>query len=90
MVSFLLFNPRSLNNKVDILMGFLEDKGIDIAAICETWITGHCTPTTAAIKSYGYSIVHNFRANRKGGGTALIFKSSLKFAVINYQIPMCF
>ena len=66
-------------------MGFLEDKGIDIAAICETWITGHCTPTTAAIKSYGYSIVHNFRANRKGGGTALIFKSSLKFAVINYQ-----
>ena len=83
-VNFMLFNPRSLNNKVESLMGLLEDKEIDIAAICETWITNHCTPTTAAVKSHGYSIVHNFRADRKGGGTALIFKSCLKFSVISY------
>ena len=84
-IKFLLFNPRSINNKVGNLMGFLEDKDIDIAAICETWITNQNTPTTAVIKSYGYSIQHNFRANKRGGGTALIFKNCIKFSVVNYQ-----
>ena len=34
-------------------MGFLEDKSIDITAICETWIPDQCTPTTAVIKGGG-------------------------------------
>ena len=84
-INFLLINPRSLNNKVDLLMGMLEDNSIDIAAVCETWITGPFTPTTASIKEHGYLIAHNFRPNRRGGGTALIFKASLKLSPFKYE-----
>ena len=52
----------------------LSDKSIDIAAICETWLTDANCPTTAIIKSYGYRIIHNFRKDKKGGGTALLFR----------------
>ena len=82
---FLLYNPRSINNKVDSLMSFLYDKNVDIAAICETWITDQNNPTTSAIKSYGYSIRHNFRENRRGGGTALIYRNSVKLTRMSYQ-----
>ena len=71
----MVFNPRSLNNKAPSVMSLIEDKEIDLAAICETWLTDNSNPTTAAIKSYGYSLLHNFRTDRRGGGTAIIFKS---------------
>ena len=76
-LNFLLFNPRSLNNKTDRVMLLIEDKSIDVAAISETWLADSSNPTTATIKSYGYSILHNHRLDKRGGGTALIFKSSL-------------
>lgn len=66
----MLFNPRSLNNKVDAVMGYIEDKSIDIAGICETWLTDSSNATTAIIKSFGYSIFHDYREKQKGGGTA--------------------
>ena len=42
-------------------------------------------PATAIIKSFGYSIIHNFRKEKKGGGTALIFKSSFKLSPISFS-----
>ena len=56
-------------------METLKDNSIDIAGICETWLKDTNSPVTATIKSYGYSIQHNHRKEKKGGGTALIYKS---------------
>lgn len=83
----MVFNPRSLNNKAPSVMSLIEDKEIDLAAICETWLTDNSNPTTAAIKSYGYSLLHNFRTDRRGGGTAIIFKSifSVNRAKLNVE-----
>ena len=81
-MNFMLFNPRSLNNKVNAVMGYIEDKSIDIAGICETWLTDNSNATTAVIKSHGYSIFHDYRETRKGGGTAVIFKSCLKLSAV--------
>ncbi|KAL5270292.1 hypothetical protein ACHWQZ_G001136 [Mnemiopsis leidyi] len=81
-VKFLLFNPRSLNNKVDKIMGYMEDRDIEIAGLCETWLTDNCNATTAVIKSYGYSIIHDHRGNQKGGGTAIVFKPYYKLSVV--------
>lgn len=66
-------------------MNSLQDNTIDIAGICETWLTENNNPTTAAIKSFGYSIIHNFRKAKKGGGTALIFKSCYSLSVVNFN-----
>ena len=76
-IKFLLINPWSIVNKVDRVMQLLVSNGIDIAAICETWITGANCPTTSTIKSYGYSIIHNIRGTGRGGGTALLTKLGL-------------
>ena len=62
-------------------MEALRDNSIDVAGICETWLVDGTNPTTAAIKNYGYLILHNYRKDRKGGGTALIYRSCFKLSV---------
>ena len=37
-------------------MSYIEDKNIDVAGICETWLTESHNATTAIIKSYGFSL----------------------------------
>ena len=80
----MLYNPWSLNNKIDAFMVTLSDYSVDIAAVCETWLNDRNNPTTATIKSHGYSITHNFREGRKGGGTALIYKNCFALSPISF------
>ena len=56
-------------------MDYLSDNDIGILALCESWLSDKNCPTTAKIKAHGFKIEHNFRSDRRGGGTALIFKS---------------
>ena len=49
-------------------MSSLNDKGVDIAGFSETWLFG------AHIKYHGYDIISDYREDRIGGGTAVIFK----------------
>ena len=76
-LKFMLYNPRSIVNKVDNVMMTLKDKNVDIAAICETWLPDKNNPTTAKIKQFGYFILHDFRTDQRGGGTALIYRSNI-------------
>ena len=62
------------------------DYSVDIAGVCETWFDECNNPTTAVIKSFGYSIIHNFRKDRKGGGTALIFKGCYNLSPLTFPI----
>ena len=84
-LSFMLYNARSIVNKVDNILMTLHDKDIDIAALCETWLVSKNNPTTAKIKQYGYSILHDHRFDQRGGGVALIFKSSMNLSPLNFQ-----
>lgn len=61
----------------------LEDSDTDLAVLCETWLKDDHNPTTALIKSFGYSLVHNPRVGRKGGGTAILFKRG--FSVSSFR-----
>ena len=81
----MLYNPRSVVNKAENIMMTLEDRNVDIAAFCETWLVSKSNPTTAKIKQYGYSIWHDYRSEQRGGGTALIFKSSMKLSPISIK-----
>ena len=82
----MVWNVRSLNNKCDDVMILLQDSNIDIALITETWLTEQCNNTTATVKSYGYSIIHSHRNDTKGGGTAIIFKTTLSISLVNLDI----
>jgi hypothetical protein len=73
-------------NKVHQLMEALVDNSVDFAGICETWLTEASSPITAVIKSFGFSILHNFRKEKKGGGTALIYKSCFKLSVVRSKV----
>ena len=82
----MFFNSRSLNNKVENIMSSLNDKGVDIAGFSETWLFGANTPTTAHIKYHGYDIIPDYREDRRGGGTAVIFKLGYKIERLNTNI----
>ena len=82
----MFFNCRSLNNKVENIMSSMNDKSIDIAGFSETWLFGANTPTTARVKDHGYSIIPDFREERRGGGTAVVFKSCFKIERLNVNI----
>ena len=56
-------------------MQAVMDKNLDLCSICESWLFSQNNPTTAIIKSHGYKIEHDFRANKRGGGTAIIYKA---------------
>ena len=80
---FLVWNARSLNNKCDDTLCMLQDNNVDIAIISETWLPDQANTTTASVKSYGYNIIHDFRIDNRGGGTALIYKANHQFNIVN-------
>ena len=62
-LNFMVYNPRSIVNKVRNIMMTFNDKNIDIGAICESWLTEKNCPTTAIIKQFGHSVIHDFRVD---------------------------
>ena len=76
-IPLLLWNVRSINNKVDFIMQYIFDADISVACITESWLTEQNNHVTFRIKSYGYSLSHKPRENGKGGGVCFIFKSNI-------------
>ena len=65
-------------------MSLAADRNTPILFLMETWLTEGNNATTAAIKSYGYRIIHEIRdctktKKKRGGGVAIICKNSLNF-----------
>ena len=74
-VKCLLWNPKSLQNKVPDFIQMMDDNDIDIAFVCETWMTGSNNLTSGLLRESGYSMYHDFRKDRTGGGVAIIARS---------------
>ena len=76
----LFLNPWSVCNKPGQIRDLIIDEDLDVLALAETWLWG--TPQDNVILSdllpNGYCIKNNARKNRRGGGTALIHRESLK------------
>ena len=74
-------NARSVRNKAEDICDFICENDLDICTITETWlnksddkdkvVTGDLTPA-------GYDLLHVPRAKGKGGGVAVILKSTIK------------
>ena len=59
-------------------MQVLEDNGIHIACITETWFDSRNGKFTSTIKSTGYEIIHSYGENKRGGRTAIICRNNLQ------------
>ena len=73
----IVWNPRSLNNKIDYLVQMMEDNDIVIAVVSETWLSSATSYVTGYLRDHGYSIHHHYRLGQKGGGVAIIFANTI-------------
>ena len=74
-----VLNARSLTNKSATFADLVCDSKADLFAVSETWLTctGNDTAILREITPQGYKLHHCPRSDRRGGGTALIFKESI-------------
>ena len=67
-------NEEKLNNVLQVF----EDNEIHIGCITETWFDAQKGKFTATIKESGYNLFHSNREDKRGGGTAILYKNNLK------------
>ena len=56
------------------VLAFASDRDISLLFIQETWLTDANNHTTAVIKSHGFKVHHAHRAEKAGGGVAIIYR----------------
>ena len=76
----IVWNVWSIMNEVKLnhVLQVFEDNEIDIGCVTETWFDAQKGKFTATIKEAGYKIMHSHREDKRGGGTAILYKSNLK------------
>ena len=92
LVSLCVLNARSVSNKAVAINDYIRTSDIDILCVTETWITDE-TPraTINALVPDGYSLLHCSRPDgRRGGGVALMHKSSLRTSMISQTTTRTF
>ena len=72
-----LLNARSVRNKVIQISEFLSEKNISGCGLTETWLTTNDEAIVQEFKNHGYSILHNPRKGKKGGGVGFMYKSEM-------------
>ena len=72
-----VLNARSLRNKSAAFVDLVCDSKADLFAVSETWLTDNDTAILSELTPQGYKLHHCPRSDRRGGGTALIFKESI-------------
>lgn len=80
-VNFSLLNARSVRNKVNEIVDYVVDNSLDIVALTETWLgpAGTDCKTEGDLCPPGFRLLLSSRSQGRGGGVALLFKSSLKY-----------
>ena len=74
-----LLNVRSVNNKAALISDLIVDNAYDIVGLTETWLSSEgCESILGELTPDGYSIHHIPRLSGRGGGLALIYRSTLK------------
>lgn len=80
--SILLFNARSLHNKLDDLCVRVSDYDPDVIIITETWLDS--TINDLAVRIPGYKLVRQDR-NSRGGGVVFYYKLHLSLSVVSNE-----
>ena len=74
-LNLITLNCRSLRKKTHMLKDLLDENRIDVALLQETWLQGDLS-IYAEFKEIGYKIKKLERTKKRGGGLAVLAKSS--------------
>ena len=72
-----MINTRSVKNKVAEIRHYIVDNDADMLIITETWLSSQDNVVVNRLVPDGYEIKHQARENRRGGGVAIVYKSSI-------------
>ena len=80
-----LINARSLRNNIPNVISLMTDNDLYILFTTETWLSPLDPPHIAALNISPYCFIHNHRYSpHPGGGTVILYKSSLTISNISY------
>ena len=71
-----ILNAQSVCNKTNEITEFISEHKTDFILITETWISDHTSYVCAQLTPPGYSLCQAPRLDKRGGGTAILCKSS--------------
>ena len=78
-ISLCSLNARSLRNKTAAFVDLVCDVKADIFTICESWLTANDSAVLSELSPPGYkTLCHCPRANKTGGGTALLSRDGIE------------
>ena len=69
-----IMNEEKLSNVLQVF----EDNNIQIGCLTETWFDAAKGKFSSTIKEAGYNIKHSHREDKRGGGTAIIYRDNMK------------
>ena len=81
-LQFISFNCRSIRNKTQAVLSYLDENNIDLACFQETWLNEGDGSILVEIKEYNYNIINQPRRSKKGGGLILLYKPSILMSKI--------
>ena len=70
-------NVRSIKNKSAVFVDYVNSCKADLFALTETWLGKNDDAHRAEITPTGFKLIDLSRNDRRGGGTALLFKENL-------------
>ena len=73
------WNVQSIRNKCEEVMEHVIDLDASVVFLSETWMEADKNDITALVQTYGYTLLHNRRKERKketGGGVGILVKST--------------
>ncbi|XP_061464713.1 uncharacterized protein LOC133376492 [Rhineura floridana] len=85
-LQLLLFNARSINNKTSLIHDLIVDEAADLACITETWVSDLGGINLSQLCPPGYSVQHLGRSEGRGGGIAVVYRSSIP--LVRHPIQM--
>ena len=73
-------NARSVRNKVEDIVDFINHTKADLCALTETWLKEGPTDSVVrgALTPPGYKLQCIERKNKRGGGVAILYNGNLK------------
>ena len=70
-------NARSIANKSALFVDYINECKADLRAITETWLSDNDSAVCYEITPPSYKLFHCPRSDRRGGGTALLFRDNI-------------
>ena len=75
-------NAQSVRNKTLVIRDYILSNNIDMCAISESWLQQDNEAIIADLIPDGYNFTISSRSDRRGGGTAFIYRNSLSIKVL--------